>query len=186
MNEDRKIDHAEWIGAATPEDVYERVAQWTGGLTNRQHLVRSIVLDLDAHLEHRLQQILYAQLSRLIIYAPSEKAREQLAKRVRGVSFHQAFGLLKPAFDAFEGRISPALQEIHELRCGPAHGDMTSLTYRGRDLVADHQALAELYVQCWSLNKDIDKFVEKTIDDSKEFERVGRNAYIGKPNPIEK
>lgn len=184
MNEDQKIDHAKWIGAATAEDVYQLVAQWTGGLTDKQHIVRSIVLDLDAHLEHRLQQILYAQLSRLIIYAPSDKARQQLAKRIRSTSFSQAFGLLKPAFDAFEERIATDLTAIHDLRCGPAHGDMASVTYRGRDLISDHQALAELYVQCWSLNKDLDEFVEKTIDDSKEFERVGRNIYIGKSNPI--
>ena len=179
MKNDEEIDHAEWIGAATPEDVYQRVAQWTGGLTDRQHLVRSIVLDLDAHLEHRLHQILFSQLSRMVL-GTDDKHRQDLQKRVRGMSFHQASGLLNPAFDAFDKSISPDLQEIHKLRCGPAHGEMSSITYRKRDLVADHKALAELYVQWWSLNKSLDKFAEKTIDDSKEFERIGREVYFGR------
>lgn len=179
MKNDAKIDHAEWIGAATPEDVYLRVAQWTGGLTDRQHLVRSIVLDLDAHLEHRLHQILFSQLSRMVL-GTDDKYRQQLHKRVRSMSFHQASGLLKPAFDVFDESIASDLQEIHALRCGPAHGDMSSLTYRKRDLVADHQALAGLYVQWWTLDKNLDNFAERTIDDSKEFERIGREVYFGK------
>ena len=41
-------------------------------------------------------------------------------------------------------------------------------------------------MQWWSLNKDINKFVEKTIDDAKEFERVGHNVYLVRANPLEK
>jgi hypothetical protein len=183
--DEKQINHAELIGADSPEEVYRRVGQWIGGLTARQHLVRSIVLDLDAHLERRLHDILYGQLSRLV-WGSDDKHREQLAKRVRAMSFHQAFGLIKPAFDVFDEAIARDLKEIHDLRCGPAHGDMTSLTFRGRDLVSDHQALAELYVLWWCLNKEINKFVEKTIDDAREFERVGKNVFLGRANPMEK
>ena len=183
--DEKLMDHAGLIGADSPEEVYRRVGQWIGDLTARQHLVRSIVLDLDAHIERSLHDILYGQLSRLV-WGHDDTHRVQLAKRVRGMSFHQAFGLLKPAFDAFDETIARDLGEIHSLRCGPAHGDMTALIYRGRDLVSDHHALAELYVQWWSLNKDINKFVEKTIDDPKEFERVGNNVYCGRTNPLEK
>jgi hypothetical protein len=147
--------------------------------------VRSIILDLDAHLERRLQDILYAQLSRLV-WGREDKHQEQLAKRVRAMSFHQLFGLIKPAFDVFDEAMARNLKEIHDLRCGPAHGDMTSLTFRGRDLVSDHQAVAELYVQWWCVNKDINKFVEKAIDDAKEFERIGKNVSSGRANPMEK
>ena len=183
--DEKQIDHADLLGADSPEEVYRLVGQWTGGLTAKQHLVRSIVLDLDAHLERRLQDILYGQLSRLV-WGRDDKHREQLAKRVRRISFHQAFGLLKPAFDVFDEAIARDLNEIHALRCGPAHGDMTSLSYRGRDLVTDHQALAELYFQWWALNKEINKFVEKTIDGPIENERVGYNVYLGRANPLEK
>jgi hypothetical protein len=183
--DEKQINHAELIGADSPEEVYRRVGQWTGGLTSRQHLVRSIVLDLDAHLERRLHDILYGQLSRLV-WGRDDKNREHLAKRVRAMSFHQAFGLIKPAFDVFNETIARDLKEIHDLRCAPAHGDMTSLTFRGRDLVSDHQALAELYVLWWCLNKEINKFVEKTIDDAREFERIGKNVFLGKTNPMEK
>lgn len=183
--DEKPIDHAELIGADSPEEVYRRIGQWTGKLTPRQHLVRSIVLDLDAHLERRLHDILYAQLSRLVL-GRDDKHREQLAKRVRGMSFSQSFGLLKPAFDAFDETIARDLKDIHDLRCGPAHGDMTSLTYRGHDLATDYQALAELYVQWWSLNKDLNKFVEKAIDATKEFERLGCNFNRDGASPMEK
>ena len=81
--DEKKIDHAELIGADSPEEVYRRVGEWSGGLTAKQHLVRSIVLDLDAHLERRLQDILYRHLSRLV-WGRDDKHREQLSKRVRG------------------------------------------------------------------------------------------------------
>ncbi|WP_395735238.1 hypothetical protein, partial [Prosthecobacter sp.] len=123
---------------------------------------------------------LFSQLSRMVL-GTDDKYRQQLHKRVHGMSFNQAFVLLKPAFDVFDESIASDLQEIHDLRCGPAHGDMSSLTYRKRDLVADHQALAELYVQWWALDKNLDKFAEKTIFESKEFERIGREIYLGKP-----
>lgn len=170
-----QIDHAGLIGASSAKEVYRLVGQWTGGLSERQHLVRSIILDLDAHLEQRLHEILDAQLSRLV-WGTDEKHRQQLSKHIGRMSFHQVFGLLKPAFDAFDESVAVNLTEIHALRCRPAHGDMTALTYRGRDLVTDHQALAELYVQWWSLRKELNKFAEMTIDASKEFERVGRSG----------
>jgi hypothetical protein len=73
--DEKPIDHAELIGADSPEEVYRRVGQWIGGLSARQHLVRSIVLDLDAHLERRLHDILYSQLSRLV-WGRDDKHRE--------------------------------------------------------------------------------------------------------------
>jgi hypothetical protein len=185
MSKSKKTDHAKWIGAATPEDVYRKVAEWTGGLTDRQHLVRSIVLDLGAQLEHRLQQILYAHLSRLV-FGSDARALKELNERVERMSYYQVSSLLIPAFNAFEERIARDIKEIHDLRNGPAHGDLTSMNYRGRDLVSDSRALAELYVKWSFLNKDLSDFVEKTIDDSKELERVGRNVYAGQPNPLEK
>jgi hypothetical protein len=62
---------------------------------------------------------------------------------------------------------------------------MPSLIYRGRDLLTDHQALAELYVRWWSLSKDLNKFIEKAIDDSKYVERIGHNVLLGKENPLQ-
>ena len=86
----------------------------------------------------------------------------------------------------FDEAIARDIKEIHDLRLGPAHGDMTSLTYRERDLVTDHQALAELYFQWWALNKELNKFIEKTIDGPIEHERVGYNVFLGRANPLEK
>jgi hypothetical protein len=185
MSEVGKTDYVQWLGAVTPEDVYRRVAEWSGGLTERQHLVRSIVLDLGAQIEHRLQQILYAQLSRLV-WGADTKALDELSSQISRMGYAQVFRLLQPALKAFEPRIAQDVQEIHKLRNGPAHGDVASLQYQNRDLVTDHEALAELFVRWSFLNKQLNGFVEKTIDDSKELERVGRNVYLDKPNPLKR
>lgn len=192
MGNELKGEYAAMINAATPEEVYQKVREWTSNLSEKEHLIRSIVLDIHATLEDRLKEILRRLLSPLIInwgdLGEYEQHKKTLLATINRMSFMRVYELLKPALDAFDrDSIDLALlSEINTLRNEAAHPKDKDLIFRGRRLFADHDTLAHLFVSSWAMNKEIEKFIEKMIDDPIEFQRVGYNVYHGKSNPIEK
>lgn len=184
--------YAELIGAETPEEVYQKVRQWTSNLTEKEHLIRSIILDIHAALENRLKEILGGVLSPLIInWGDDEKYeghQKRLMDKIRKMSFMRVYELLRPAFDAFDRESADLalLSEINSLRNAAAHAKDERILFRGRSLFEEHDAVAHLFFSSWAINSELNKFVEKMIDDRLEFERVGHNVYRGKSNPMEK
>ena len=192
MSDELKGRYIELINAKTPEEVYRNVRKWTSNLSEKEHLIRSIIFDIHAILEDRLKDVLRKLLSPLIVNwgdAPKfEEHQKKLSAAIKRMSFMRVYELLKPALDAFDrDSIDLALlPEINTLRNDAAHPKDKKLVFRGRSLFADHDAVAELFVSSWTMNKELDKFVEKMIDDPVEFQRVGYNVYHNKPNPLEK
>lgn len=183
--------YAELIHASTPEEVYENVRKWTSNLSAKQHLIRSIVLTIHANVEDRLKDVLCSHLSSLICrrrgnQTQYDQCQQKLIKTVRSMNFGRVYELLKPALDAFDSPEFALLSGINKLRNDAAHAADKGLLYRGRDLYADHDAVAELFFTSWALRKELNKFVEKMMDDPREFQRIGRNMYFGKKNPPEK
>ena len=192
MPDDLKGKYAELIGAGSPEEVYQKVRKWTSNLSEEEHLIRSIILDIHATLESRLKEILRRVLSPLIVSwgdrEQHERHQKQLYATIDKMSFMRAYELLGPAFDAFdrESLDLAILPEINTLRNAAAHAKDKRIVFRGRALFDEHDAVAHLFVTSWAINKELDKFIEKMIDDPIEFQRVGYNVYYGKPNPMER
>src|SRR6266513_3010281 len=106
MSDDLKSRYAELIGAETAEEVYRKVRQWTSNLSEKEHLIRSIILDIHASLEGRLKEILRKVISPLIVsWGDSdeyERHQKQLFTTISKMSFTRVYDLLRPAFDAFD------------------------------------------------------------------------------------
>jgi len=178
------------ISAPTAEEVYKKVRQWTSDLSEKEHLVRSVVLTIHANLEDRLKNVLYSYLSSLICNSGDQaqygQRQQKLAKTIRSMSFIRVYELLKPALDSFGSPEFTSISEINDLRNDAAHAKDKDLLSRGRRLYIEHEALAELFVTTWAIGQELSHFVEKRIDDPREFQRIGRNVYLGKKNPLEK
>jgi len=192
MADDLTGTYAELIGAKTAEEVYQKVRQWTSNLTEKEHLIRSIILDIHAGLESRLKEILGKVLSPLIVSwgdrEEYEKHQKRLATTISKLSFMRVYELLKPAFDAFDrDSVDLAiLPEINSLRNAAAHAKDNRMMFGDRALFEEHEAVAHLFFSSWAINGELNKFIEKMIDDPMELQRVGANMYRGKPNPMEK
>lgn len=190
MSDNLHGKYSEMINASTAEEVYQKVRQWTSNLSDREHLIRAIILTIHANLEDRLKDILYRHLSSLTVHwgdqALFDERQEKLNKTIRKMSFSRVHELLKPAFDSFDSADLALLTEINKLRNDAAHAIDKDLVFRGRRLYTDHDVLAELFVTSWSIGKELNEFIEKMIDDPRDFQRIGWNVFMGRTNPLEK
>jgi hypothetical protein len=187
MKKSQKIDYVKFIHCETAEEVYAQVRTWISGLSEHEHTVRSVILDIHARVEAGMKEILFLHLSELVVcYKDKEENyttnKNKLEKTIQKMAFSHVHRLLKPCFDAFESTsLSQDLPAIDELRNEVAHRSGNSAKYKGRSPFTDHDCFAQLYVDSWSINQELGDFIEKMIDNPKEFKRRGWLHFLGKP-----
>ena len=93
------------IHCDSPDEVLSKVRAWSSNLDDKEHLIRSTIFEVHAHLETRLKQILYAVFLPLVLRGDDEEKYEAhtkaLDKKVQRLSFGSLYGLLSPCFAAF-------------------------------------------------------------------------------------
>jgi hypothetical protein len=165
---DSSYSYMELIGCETAEDVYERVRQWTSGLSEHEHLVRSTRLDIHANIEARLKQILYHANVQLILKGPDEEEYEQacqkLETRIRRMGFVQVHDLLRPALSVFPADEFDDIHPLNELRNTVTHREGPSKTsYKGRNPFTDADCFAQVYFDAWAIDQQLVKFYDYAI-----------------------
>jgi hypothetical protein len=153
----------EMINCTTAAQVFEQVKQWSSDLTDRQHLVRSTILDIHADIERLLKQILYRH-QRVLVFgsedtAEYEEHKKALEKSITGLNFATVLRILRPALDAFP---SPDLQNIsgiNELRNNVTHaGGLGAILYKNRSPFEDPDCLAQVFLEGWAIRKELRHF----------------------------
>ena len=167
----------------SPAEVLSRVREWSSELSEDEHLIRSVVLEIDANLEAALHDVLYEHMRSILpIWGKPEedaKARQQLRDEVDSMWFGRVWGLLKPCMLAFtEARPELAyVPFIHKARNAAAHPSPEGLDYRGRNLFKDKDCLAQLYFDYWATMKGIQDFKQHLIDDPTAIAREHARHY---------
>src|SRR2546423_514823 len=99
MPEDLTGKYADLIGAETAEEVYRKVREWTSDLSEKEHLVRSIILEIHATVETQLKKTLHNVLSPLIVSWGNrdeyERHRKKLLNTINRMSFARVYELLR-------------------------------------------------------------------------------------------
>lgn len=183
----KKIDYVKFINCKTADEVYSRVREWSSELSEHEHAVRSIILEIHASVESAMKEILFLHLSELIAsYKDKESVhrdcKARLEKTIQKMAFSQVHRLLQPCFEAFESNeLSAFLPAIDNLRNEVAHRTGKMAKYNGRSPFTDHDCFAELYVNSWAVRQELGNFIERMITDPKEFKRRGWLHFIGRP-----
>ncbi len=170
MKKKPPINYAELLHCETPEEVRERVREWSSSLSDDDHLVRSTILDIHASLEFRLKQIVFLQMLPLLgHYSDSDAAKQKrdvskLEQSVRRLSFTSLQNLLEPAFKAYGSSDIDHVWDINKLRNEVAHRTVGKVRYKGRNPFTDHDCLAQIFFDSWAARKELAKFVERRIE----------------------
>ncbi len=178
--EENKYAHR--LGCRTASELQSFLRGWCEGLTDEEHLSRSIILEIHASLEFDMKRILYQQMLPLLVHMHGEddayeKSRDQLWNVIRRMPFMGVYRLLKPCFDAFPRPGLRAIPAINEVRNVAAHGDVDSVSYRGRNPFRDFDCLAQIFLESQFARMALVDIHEKMIDEPRYAVKMHAEFY---------
>lgn len=182
----KKIDYVKFIHCKTPQEVYKQVPSWSSNLSEHEHMVRSVILDIHATIESGIKEILFLHMAEMVVWWKGPKkeyeaSRQKLEKTIQKMSFSQVYRLLCPCFEVFQSKeLTEYLPAIDTLRNEVAHRSGKAALYKGRSPFSDHDCFAQLYVDSWAINLALGEFIERRIDDPKAMKERGWLHFVGK------
>lgn len=177
----KKGEYSKLIDCNKPEEVLEKVKKLSSSLSNDEHIIRSIILDIHASVEMRMEQILYYHMSSITFKDANgkidEKAKEKLVDTISNMSFYRIYELLEPCFKAFPHGDLQHIKDINNVRNKTAHGDIDKVRYKGRNPFRNFDCLAQIFVDSFAAKKALSKFYERMIDDPKALFEIYKEEY---------
>ena len=182
----QKIDYIKFIGCKTAEEVFELVRQSSSDMSDHEHAVRSVILDIHARIEAVMKEILFQTLAQLVACytgaeAKHKDCRSRLERTIQKMSFSQVHRLLAPCFEAFEsGELTEYLPAIDALRNEVAHRSGKTAKYKGRSPFSDPDCFAQVFIDGCHVRQELGEFIERRIDDPKAMQERGWLHFAGR------
>lgn len=172
------------LGLSTPEEVLRRVREWSSDLSDRDHLIRSTILEIHAELEAELKAVLFQILKGTIFHDDDEEAYEQacehLHKVIRRMNFSAVYRILAPSLKAYPSDDFDSIQQITEVRNQVAHlNNKDNVNYKNRNPFEDMDALTELFVDAFGAREVLSKFVSVMIEQPRAYLEYYERFYFG-------
>jgi len=163
------------LGCDVPDQVWQWVPRWSSDLTEREHLVRSAILEIHASIEERLKFILYEKLSEYIYVdtsdpegrAKADRQKAALRKHVDRMSFGAVYALLKPCLDSFHEPELSHIRDIQRVRNDVTHEDLGATRYKERSPFDDPECFAQLFFDGFVVRQHLSEFIANRIDDAR-------------------
>ena len=170
-------DFMKLLNCSTEEEVLDKVKSWSSDLSDREHLVRSIILDIQASLEGLLKNLLYHILFTVLFQGENnesnERAKDNLDKTITKMNFSSVYRILEPILDAYPARDLSSIPALNDLRNRVAHSqNLSDVTYNGRNPFTNADSLAQVYLDAWAARDALRKFYKNMIE-----EPLAKSAY---------
>ena len=174
--------YAEGLGCCTASEVQSFLRGWCESLTDDEHVIRSIILQIHASVEFDMKRIFYQQMMPLLCQMDGEDAayernKEQLWKVVRKMNFMTVYRLLKPCFDAYPCPDFESIPKINDVRNLAAHGEVDRVSYRRRNPFRVFDCLAQIFLESQSARMALDDLHTKMIDEPRYAAKVHAQFY---------
>jgi hypothetical protein len=175
--------YLELLSCSNPNEVYQKAQEFSSERSEKEHLIRSIILDIHANVEMRLKQVLYQHMLGILFQDENEtenkKRKKSLEKTLTRLSFMDVYRLLKPCLDAFPAPDFASIEHINNVRNQVAHaGLMEKVTYNGRNPYKNPDSFAELCVDSWTVCHELGHFYEVMIGDPRAIAEHHAKFYI--------
>jgi hypothetical protein len=176
-----KINYTRLINCTTADEVQRAVREWSSDRSEQEHLIRSSILDMHANVEIALKQVLYQHMLTILFQDGNEvedrKRREVLENTISDMHFSTVHRLLRPCLEAFPREELKFIGAVDSVRNQATHRSVDKVSYKGRNPFKDHDALAELFVDCWAIIKCLSDFYEKRIEDPQALAKHYKEYY---------
>jgi hypothetical protein len=161
-------EYMELIHCTSEDQVLETIKNWSSELSDREHLIRSTILDIQAGLEGLLKNVFYQILLTVLFLGEDEnknlKAKDELYHSITKMNFSAVYRILRPIFQAYPDPDLDPIPEINDLRNRIAHTrTLSDLTYKGRNPFADADSLAQVYLEAWAARDALRKFYQRMV-----------------------
>ena len=177
----KKGEYSKLIDCNKPEEVLEKVKKFSSSLSNDEHIIRSIILDIHASVEMSMKQTLYHHMLSITFKEANGKINEETTEKISDtiskMSFYRVYELLEPCFKAFPHGDLRHIIDINNVRNKTAHGDIDNVRYKGRNPFRDFDCLAQIFVDSFAAEKALSKFFERMIDDPKALFEIYKEEY---------
>ena len=166
----KKINYLKLVGFSTPSEAYQMIKEWSSNLSDDQHLIRSVILDIHDGIELLLRQILYQYMKELVFQTGNKKEDRSKMKpfeeMINKLRFFDMYRILKPIFDSWPKPDLSHIQSIHDLRNEIAHTkSINKVSYKGRNPFTNPDAFAQLFFEAWAASQELTEFCQKAIED---------------------
>lgn len=152
----------------SPKQAYAEVKKLASSLSDDEHLIRSCIFDLHAAVEIELRRIVYHTFHDQLFLTADEdhnaKVKADLEKTVDRLGFMEMYRLLRPVLLSWPYPDFQSIEAINQTRNQAAHGDLTKLSYKGRNPLKDADCFAQMYFDVWAIKQEIPKFFDKAIE----------------------
>ena len=149
------MKYATLINCRTEEEVQKAVLEWTSNKSEKEHLIRSAILEIHALVEDNLKFILFEFLVPSVSIVESKKIfkkrKDILSNMVTKLSFQQVFRLLKPGLDAFDNPNLKPIDDLNKVRNLAVHQDINKVIYKNRNPFKDFDCLAQIFFDGWAV-----------------------------------
>lgn len=147
-----------------------------------EHVIRSIIIDLDGTIDSLMRRIFYENLLQLVAkYQDEEKIYEKLIVKlynnIEKQGFWTIYEILRPCLYAFLGGNFSNIEKIHNLRNKLAHKSSKDIQYKKRNPFNDHDCLAEVYLDFFEIHQNLKKFYQTMIDDPRRLRKLYAKYY---------
>jgi len=170
----------------TPEHAYSEIRNLASELSEKEHLIRSCIFDLHAAVEIELRRIIYHTFIDQLFLTDDEehnnKIKSDLERTIDKLGFMDMYRLLRPILLSWPYPDFESIEAINQVRNQAAHGDLSKISYKGRNPLVDADAFAQLYFDVWAIKQVMPKFFYGAIERKKDIlqkclERYGSEVF---------
>ena len=176
----KEFKASEILGIKDPSTILNYVRDWSSNLSEKEHIIKSVVQEIHQNCETRLDRIIYKLLTYCTPKGTTdteiEKTEEDMWKEIGKMGFEQKYRLLKPILQNWK-QVNPEVEvaNINGIRRACTHmkdkNKKDKIQYKGHKIFSDPEGIANLFFDSWAIGKGLDKIWQWVAD---------QHAYIDK------
>ncbi|MBU0503897.1 MAG: hypothetical protein ABH882_06825 [Candidatus Omnitrophota bacterium] len=181
---DKRPKASEILNIDDPNAVLHYVRSWSSELSEKEHVIKSVILEIHHNSEVILDKILYKLLTYGTPKGTTSKDVDEVEKEIweaiGSINFEQKFRLLKPILKKWK-QARPEVSEIkiiNDIRRQCAHlKNKNKIKYKGYAIFSEPEGLAVFFLDSWGINKGLQDLWEWIDDYHARNEKALKFAY---------
>ena len=162
------------------EEVHEEIKKLSSNLSDKDHLIRSSILEMHAAVEIELRRIFYHTFYEHLFLTNDEeqnkKIETEFSKAISKLSFMEMWRVLKPAMVSWYPDFE-SIEDINGVRNQATHANISKVNYKNRNPFSDPDCLAQIYLDVWAIKQVIPKYFWNTIEKPRDRLKKYVNKY---------
>jgi hypothetical protein len=155
------------LNMTNEEQVHNEIKKLASDLSDREHVVRSSILDMHAAVEIDLRRIYYHTFYKHLFLTDNEVENKKIIanfeKIIGKLSFFDMWRVLRATMLGWYSDFK-SIDDINNVRNQATHSDISKVNYKGRNPFKCADCLAQIYFDVWAIKQSIPKYFWHTVE----------------------